>query len=197
MNSNQLNRNQGERYTTATERDPLLLSPQPRYSDTSNIRERRPRTTSQSPTLHDQDYYSIQEIEKRKSIDRNMDHAERRTAPYSELQVSGRVPPPYDDEPNASYEMYNENDNRNRPIRSLRSIRSARSQREATRVSRTFSDGRRGERLHQYYNERARRIFSEPSTDEPLVEVSSEIMAVRKSALAVYEPLTYTWVSLI
>jgi hypothetical protein len=28
-----------------------------------------------------------------------------------------------------------------------------------------------------------------------LMEVSAEIFAVRKSALRVYEPLTYTWVS--
>ncbi len=56
-----------------------------------------------------------------------------------------------------------------------------------------------GDRLQQYYNERANRIFSDvdSSNDEPLVEVNQEIMAVRRSALTVYEPLTYTWVSAV
>ncbi len=56
-----------------------------------------------------------------------------------------------------------------------------------------------GDRLQQYYNERANRIFSDvdSSNDEPLVEVNQEIMAVRRSALTVYQPLTYTWVSTV
>ncbi len=61
----------------------------------------------------------------------------------------------------------------------------------------------RGDRLHQYYNERANRIFADEnsrrknknSKEDPLVEVNQEVMAVRKSALTVYEPLAYTWVS--
>jgi hypothetical protein len=122
-----------------------------------------------------------------------------------------RLHSPYDDgEPDTSYEIfsdgeYNPNNSSSRPIRSLRSIRSAKSQQResSARFSRTFSEGRnyyerRGDRLHQYYNERANRIFSEspqPASNVPLMEVSAEIYAVRKSALSVYEPLTYTWVS--
>lgn len=126
---------------------------------------------------------------------------------FAEIPETHGIASPYDDgEPDASYEIlsdseYNGHDS-SRPIRSLRSIRSIKSQqRDSTRFSRTFSEGRypherRGDRLHQYYNERANRIFSEmpqPASNLPLVEVSAEIMAVRKSALRVYEPLTYTW----
>jgi len=202
--NNQSIRKQGERYTTvtATERDPLILSSPPGYSGASNIRERRSRTTS--PALHtqQQQYHSDQVTQKDMSIHKPSNlNPGRINSSFAELPGSGRVPPPLD-EADTSYEIYSENDNINRPVRSIRSIRSARSQRDS-RFNRTFSDGRYGsagegggDRLHQYYNERANRIFSDsPSNDEPLVEVSDEIMTVRKSALKVYEPLTYTWVS--
>ena len=127
---------------------------------------------------------------------------------------SFRVQPSYGDDPEASYEMYNEtheSDHLNsRPVRSLR-------QRDSSRfATRTFSadghavrslasdrdrDRSNGDRLHQYYNEQANRIFSEQpartAADEPINGVSEEIMAVRRSALSVYEPLTYTWVSFL
>jgi len=123
---------------------------------------------------------------------------------------------------------YNDNSSRPiRSLRSIRSIKSQQQESTTTtnitttytgpaigalntantatsaRFSRTFSEGRnyyekRGDRLHQYYNERANRIFSETShqpasSSVPLMEVSAEILAVRKSALRVYLPLTYTW----
>lgn len=97
----------------------------------------------------------------------------------------------------SSYEIFNESNDNN-----LRSARSIRSQQLSRGTLRTFSErerqlhGRTGtDRLQEYYNERARTIFSEQNhNDEPLVEVSPEILAVRRSALRVYEPLTYTWV---
>jgi hypothetical protein len=222
MNSNQQTRNNGENYTTET--DPLLFSSQPSYSgisestfsSTSTIRERRPASAatrgsdSGSPIDIDNSYYAHNSNSNNTPslsfMNSNSMPSERQQPSFAELPETVQVPTPYgeEQEPNASYEMYNDNDidNSSRPIRSLRSLRSAKSQREA-KFSRTFSDGRnhnddRGDRLHQYYNERANRIFSEPpqpASDEPLVEVSEEILAVRKSALRVYDPLTYTWVS--
>ena len=208
MNSNQQTRNNGEIFTTET--DPLLFSSQPSYSgvsestSTSTIRERRPasaRRGSDSGSPIDVSYYAHNSSPPLAFM--NSMPSERQQPSFAELPETDRVPPPYGEEPNASYEMYNDNDNSSRPIRSLRSLRSAKSQREA-KFSRTFSDGRnndeRGDRLHQYYNERANRIFSEPpqpASAEPLVEVSEEILAVRKSALRVYDPLTYTWVSTV
>lgn len=67
---------------------------------------------------------------------------------------------------------------------------------------RAFSDRdrqrARTDKLHEYYNERAKSIFSEKNQrEEPLVEVSSEIMAVRRGALKVFEPLTYAWVRFV
>ena len=224
MNSNRQSINNGERYTTET--DPLLLSPHPGYSGTSTIRERRPHSSSRNNSPYNSNTNinsnsnsacsfnnSSPSVEIKDSF-MNTIPSQHQQSSFAEVPEAGRVPPPaYGDEPDASYEMYTDNDNgvgndndignnSSRPIRSLRSIRSAKSQRES-KFSRTFSDGRnndeRGDRLHQYYNERANRIFSEPpqpASDEPLVEVSEDILAVRKSALRVYEPLTYTWVSL-
>lgn len=82
----------------------------------------------------------------------------------------------------------------NRPIQSIRSARSQTPHRD-----RTISQ-QDGQRLQRYYNERANRIFSEDNTrDEenaqPFVEVSNQVLNVRKNALSVYDPLTYTWVS--
>lgn len=58
---------------------------------------------------------------------------------------------------------------------------------------------RHADKLHEYYNERAKTIFSKHKKndrrEEPLIEVNAEVLAVRKRALKVYEPLTYTWVS--
>ena len=63
--------------------------------------------------------------------------------------------------------------------------------------SRQHQHDGRAEKLHEYYNQRAKSIFSERrQRTEPLIEVSSEVMDVRRRALKVYEPLTYTWVSL-
>ena len=212
MNSNRLDtRIEGERHNIATEREPLIKSLQPGYSGTSEIRERRSRT--RSPTLYTQQYHSDQEIY---NVDRSQNHRAMsrptrlntaKTSDLSEIPSLGRVPPSYGDdgdgEVDASYEMYTDNDNLNRPVRSIRSIKSAKSHRDS-RFGRTFSDGRNptssrtnGDKLHQYYNDHANRIFSEqPSKpDEPINGVSDEILAVRRSALTVYEPLTYTWVS--
>ncbi len=60
---------------------------------------------------------------------------------------------------------------------------------------------RHADKLHEYYNERAKTIFSKHKKndrrEEPLIEVNAEVLAVRKRALKVYEPLTYTWVSFV
>jgi hypothetical protein len=204
MNSNRQsrNRNNGERYTT--EADPLLSSSQPGYSGTSTIRERRPHSSSNSNSSINSAFSTSSSALDTDNI-MNSIPTERQQPSFAELPEGDQVSPAYGGDPDASYEMYTENDNysngNSRLNRSLRSIRSAKSHRD-TRFSRTYSDGKnndeRGDKLHQYYNERANRIFSEPpqpASDEPLVEVSEEIQAVRRAALRVYEPLTYTWVS--
>lgn len=82
----------------------------------------------------------------------------------------------------------------NRPIQSIRSARSQTPHRDRTIYQQD------GQRLQRYYNEQANRIFSEDNArDEenaqPFVEVSNQVLNVRKNALSVYNPLTYTWVS--
>lgn len=205
MNSKQSgSRNQREHHTTVTDRDPLILFSPAGYSGTSNNRERL--STSKSPMPDTQQFHSDKETNMTQTT--TVRPARSNKEPEDgEVPSLGRIPPSYGDDPVASYEMYSENDNLNnsrsvRSMRSIRSIKSAKSQRDS-RFARTFPDGptqndrSNGDRLHQYYNEQANRIFSEQPTtaDEPINGVSDEIMAVRKSALTVYEPLTYTWVS--
>lgn len=55
-----------------------------------------------------------------------------------------------------------------------------------------------GDYRQQYYNERANRILGEGqggsgAEPPPLLELPEEIFAVRKAALTVLDPLTYTW----
>lgn len=55
-----------------------------------------------------------------------------------------------------------------------------------------------GDLRQQYYNERANRILGDEHLGEggppqPLLELPEEIYAVRKAALTVLDPLTYTW----
>lgn len=102
-----------------------------------------------------------------------------------------------------SYELYtDENNSLNRPITSARSIRSITTENQSRTLSNSFSEGIHSatNRMHQYYDARANRIFSESSQrylQDPLNDTRAEILAIRKSALTVYEPLTYVWVSVI
>ncbi len=188
----------------ATERDPLLLSsPSTGYNSSgSSIRERRPATAPSSTTLNsagsNQKYHkSHSSLAMRSSGTSLSAEGESTSVPsrsydheQDEQVVSGGT---------SSYEIYHENNDNIRSFRSTRSIRSMRSQ-QMSRGSRTFAEKdrqyARADKLHDYYNERAKTIFSEQNQrEEPLVEVSPEVVAVRKNALKVYEPLTYTWVS--
>jgi len=88
-----------------------------------------------------------------------------------------------------SYEIYN--DTNRSDVQAARSHRS-----QHSRKSRTFSEGQYAgtDHLHQYYNERANRIFSDSTPAEPpLLEVSAAVINVRKGALTVFNPLTHTW----
>lgn len=102
-----------------------------------------------------------------------------------------------------SYELYtDENNSLNRPISSAKSIRSLTTENQSRTLSNSFSEGMHSatNRMHQYYDARANRIFSESSQryhQDPLNDTRAEILAIRKSALTVYEPLTYVWVSVI
>jgi len=111
------------------------------------------------------------------------------SGPQSFSQLSGRGAI-NDSVESSSYEIYN--DTNRSDIRAARSHRSQQSRR-----SRTFSEGPYGagaDHLHQYYNERANRIFSDNTPAEPpLLEVSAAVINVRKGALTVFNPLTHTW----
>lgn len=185
----------------ATERDPLLVSAPPTgYNSSasgSSIRERRtataPTSTASYKASSDQKYHkSHPPLAMRSSGTSFSGDGESTSVPsrsYDHDQVtSGGT---------SSYEIYHENNDNIRSFRSTRSMRSMRSQ-QMSRGSRTFSEKDRqynsSDKLHDYYNERAKTIFSEQNhREEPLVEVSPEVLAVRKNALRVYEPLTYTW----
>jgi len=181
----------------ATERDHLLLSSPPGYnSSNSSIRERRPAT---APSTVDNASGNRNNNKKHHSSLAMRSGGTSLSAEGESASVPSRS---YDHEQvvsggTSSYEIYNENTDNIRSFRSARSIRSMRSQ-QMSRGSRTFSEKdrqyARADKLHDYYNERAKTIFSEQShREEPLVEVSPEVLAVRKNALKVYEPLTYTW----
>jgi len=111
---------------------------------------------------------------------------------HPQLSVAGRDTFTLDSA-DSSYEIYN--DKNPSDIRVARSHRSNRSQQ--SRKSRTFSEGPHGagvDRLHQYYDERANRIFSNSTpTEPPLLEVPQAVISVRKGALTVYHPLTHMW----
>lgn len=98
-----------------------------------------------------------------------------------------------------SYDLYQEN--MNCPLSTASSIRPQTTKNQSRTLSNSFSEGRHSaaNRMHQYYDARANRIFSEssqPYLQDPLNEIRTELLAVRKSALTVYEPLTYVWVSI-
>jgi hypothetical protein len=99
-----------------------------------------------------------------------------------------------------SYDLYQ--DNMNCPIATASSIRPQTAKNQSRTLSNSFSEGRHSaaNQMHQYYDARANRIFSEssqPYLQDPLNEIRTDILAIRKSALTVYEPLTYVWVSII
>ena len=190
-----------------TERDPLLSSTSISYSGTDNesrhqgiIRERR---SSKSTSTHrsNEHFQSHEKSEKGFGGRPAMRSARSQTRGNRSDSVLPQLPDSPDrgalDTPDSSYDIYNDNDIASRSGRSNRSVRSQRS--HQSRRSRTSSDGRYGaDNLHQYYNERANRIFSEGSSSEPpLLEVPEEIFAVRRAALTVFDPLTYSWVSVI
>lgn len=183
----------------ATEKDPLLISSQNSYcssSSASTIRERRPalslKTSNSSSNLQHRKSRSssplMQSVEESHSVE-----GERNNSPRSYDHETGGP---------SSYEIYNESNDNMRSMRSMRSLRTARSQQASKEIYRaSFSDRDRyfvgTEKMHDYYNERAKSIFSEQNQrEEPLVETSPEVLNIRKRALKVFEPLTYTWVRL-
>mmetsp|Transcript_10329 Transcript_10329/g.14607 ORF Transcript_10329/g.14607 Transcript_10329/m.14607 type:complete len:589 (+) Transcript_10329:102-1868(+) len=176
-----------------TERDPLL--PPPALSSytlsTGTIRERR-----KSPSMPTQENHSQQNIHSQHShqgqmvmqSDRSQSFPGTRSDPSSfpQIPISSEQRLSAD---SSSYEIYTDNDS---------STRAGRSQRRARRQSRRRrSNGRRNgaDNLHQYYNDRANRIFSgaQSEGESSLLDVPEEIIAVRRAALTVFDPLTYTW----
>ena len=191
----------------ATERDPLLLSSPSGYNSNSisTIRERRPATASPTGSSRTnqpkQRYYRSRSSPAMRN--NGISHSgEGETSVPSRSYDQGQVA----SGGTSSYDIYNENSHNGKPIRSLRSIRSNRSQQmsRGSLATRTHSerDNPRPyggtDKLHDYYNERAKSIFDEQNhQEELLVDISPEVMAVRRSALKVYEPLTYTWVRIV
>lgn len=184
----------------ASEADPLLLSsPSTSYnSNSSTIRERRTSRTS-SPNFNnnsDQQFFykpdsslAMGDVEASHSAEREGQNYQSRS---------------YDQETEvrpSCYEASHESNDDVDHARSLRSLRSARSYQMSKGGSyRAFSERERNpgrtDRLHEYYIERAKSIFSEKNhRDEPLMDVNPQVLAIRKEALKVFEPLTYTWVS--
>ena len=195
----------------ATERDSLLLSSPPGYSSGSTIRERRTGTTSASTATTAAAAITPSSKKTDSPQQKNKYHTSPAMRGVGESHSAGEetnVPSrSYDRDQaasaasgaTASYEIYESNDNV-RSMRSIRTIRSAKSQQMSRGSIRTFSERDRQygrtDKLHDYYNERAKTIFSEHNQrHEPLVEVSHEVLAVRKKALKVYKPMTFTWVS--
>lgn len=105
-----------------------------------------------------------------------------------------------------SYELYSDEILSSHAINAQSSIPSSQTGSQSYRLSSNSSAGSRPPSARQVYQHRAstdRRIFSESATAssnsvhrrDPYSDVTPEILDVRKSALSVYEPLTYIWVS--
>lgn len=92
----------------------------------------------------------------------------------------------------STYEIYIENENDNDSHQMTRSGCSENSQ-QSRRDNQHFVT----DKLQQYYNKKANRFFSgtQTSHDPELLDIPTEIFAVRRAALTVFDPLTYTWVS--
>ena len=189
----------------ATESDPLLLSPLSPSSFT--IRERRPAatatTTRTSSTEVNVNICSTGGTANHQHFNTSYSTMSARNnggeshSVEGERNINNDNPSRSEDRETVngvSYEIYNQSTDN---VRSMRSLRSQKSLQMSRGSFRGLSErGGRTDRLHDYYNERAQSIFSERSQrDAPLMGVSPEILSIRKRALSVYEPLTYTWVS--
>lgn len=169
----------------ATERDSLLSSHSVTLRGRNRISTQYKYRLGQQPTKY-------QSIDGQSAMQGNTSQLSRGSPgpqSYPQLSSAGRDTFTLDSA-GSSYEIYN--DKNPSDIRKARSHRSNRSQQ--SRKSRTFSEGAGVDRLHQYYDERANRIFSDNTPVEPpLLEVSPAVISVRKGALTVYDPLTHTW----